>query len=312
MRVLLLVSTAPDSGIYTYSHFLAEQLKAKGITVDMDLPRHISYDIIHVQNAFPTNLLAARTMFPTAKIIYTTQMTESELMGMVPEPLIWMAKSYLKILYRASSAIISSSPKITKELTSHSALAKKVFFIPGAIDTTVFAPDADAGKKFRAKWKLSGKVVASVASIHVRKGIFDFAEISRQLPQYTFMWIGKIPDIQTLERKAELEELVKHPPSNLLFPGVLSQKELVSAYNAADLFLFPSYAETFGFVTVEAACCGLPVLIRGLDEHEMFSDFAEFFSSNEDCRKKAVKILEDSHFRKSLCKKYLDAREKYN
>lgn len=32
-------------------------------------------------------------------------------------------------------------------------------------------------------------------------------------------------------------------------------------YRAADLFLFPGHAEGFGLVAVEAAACGLPVLM---------------------------------------------------
>ena len=40
----------------------------------------------------------------------------------------------------------------------------------------------------------------------------------------------------------------------------VSAEELLAAYQAADLFVFPSVAEGFGQVLLESLACGLPVL----------------------------------------------------
>jgi glycosyltransferase involved in cell wall biosynthesis len=42
--------------------------------------------------------------------------------------------------------------------------------------------------------------------------------------------------------------------------GYVSDEELVSLYSAADLFLFPTLWEGFGFPVLEAMSCGLPVI----------------------------------------------------
>jgi glycosyltransferase involved in cell wall biosynthesis len=44
------------------------------------------------------------------------------------------------------------------------------------------------------------------------------------------------------------------------FPGFMRGDELVRAYRAADVFLFPSTTETFGLVALEAMACGVPVI----------------------------------------------------
>jgi glycosyltransferase involved in cell wall biosynthesis len=43
------------------------------------------------------------------------------------------------------------------------------------------------------------------------------------------------------------------------FTGVMTQAELATLYNAADVFVFPSRTDTFGLVLLEAMACGCPV-----------------------------------------------------
>ncbi len=53
------------------------------------------------------------------------------------------------------------------------------------------------------------------------------------------------------------------------FTGVLRGEDVVDAYNAADIFVFPSQSESFGLAPLEAMACGLPVVapyVGGLRE----------------------------------------------
>jgi glycosyltransferase involved in cell wall biosynthesis len=43
------------------------------------------------------------------------------------------------------------------------------------------------------------------------------------------------------------------------FRGVLDQDELARTYASSDVFVFPSKADTFGLVMLEALACGTPV-----------------------------------------------------
>lgn len=55
--------------------------------------------------------------------------------------------------------------------------------------------------------------------------------------------------------EAQLKE--RHP--HVRWVGLLPRPELAKLYAAADVFVFPSHADTFGLVMVEAMACGTPV-----------------------------------------------------
>jgi len=47
---------------------------------------------------------------------------------------------------------------------------------------------------------------------------------------------------------------------NVIFPGLVSEKELIHLYNAAMIFIFPSLYEGFGLPPLESMRCGTPVV----------------------------------------------------
>ncbi len=58
------------------------------------------------------------------------------------------------------------------------------------------------------------------------------------------------------------EETIKSLPKNIIgIKKTDNQVELAKIYTAADIFLNPSYVETFGMVTIEALACGTPIIV---------------------------------------------------
>jgi glycosyltransferase involved in cell wall biosynthesis len=57
-----------------------------------------------------------------------------------------------------------------------------------------------------------------------------------------------------------LKTMMKESPSNVLFTGFKTGRELSELYAAGDVFVFPSGSETFGNVVYEAFASGLPVI----------------------------------------------------
>jgi glycosyltransferase involved in cell wall biosynthesis len=62
-----------------------------------------------------------------------------------------------------------------------------------------------------------------------------------------------LADVERMVRKEEVAERVR-------FVGAVDESDLVDYYNAADACVFPSIAEGFGIVALEAMACRAPVI----------------------------------------------------
>lgn len=119
-------------------------------------------------------------------------------------------------------------------------------------------------QKFREYFKLSPdqKVIICVGLFFERKGIIDFVEIAKKMPDYTFIWFGHVP-MYSIPRN--IRKIVKEDhPENVLFPGYIRGEIIEGAYSGADLFFFPSYEETEGIVVLEALASKQNVLVRDI------------------------------------------------
>lgn len=96
--------------------------------------------------------------------------------------------------------------------------------------------------------------VLCVARLTVIKGVREFIEVAKRLPQITFVLVGTGP----LESYAK-ESAAAYP--NLIFLGSVDYKRLHLYYNISDILCIPSqYEEGFGRVATEAVACGSPVV----------------------------------------------------
>lgn len=122
--------------------------------------------------------------------------------------------------------------------------------IHNGINTEVFKPSSD--KVFRIKYSLENKfILLGVAtSWGLKKGLYDFIELSKLLKtDYQIVLVG-------LSRK-QIEQL----PDNILgIERTESVKELAEIYSASDVFVNPTYEDSFPTTNLESLACGTPVI----------------------------------------------------
>ena len=118
------------------------------------------------------------------------------------------------------------------------------------INTDIFKPTP--GNQ-RQQYGMEGKkILLGVASVwDARKGLRDFVALSKMLDDsYQIVLIGL--------NEAQIGEL---PERILGLPRTNSMTELAQWYTAADIFVFPSYEETFGMTAMEARACGTEAVV---------------------------------------------------
>ena len=313
MKVLFVVNEKPDSGISVYSNMVAKEL-GKKIFVSIDNELSADYDLIHVHSARPDALVKIKSMHPYTSIVATTHVTSGEINGLVPDFLLSYIDAGLISFYRTCDKVFATSPHIFRQLEKDSSLKKKLVFLPNPVDVEKFSnPGKQHLVSFKKKFGIpfDKKIVLFVGSIQYRKGIFDFVETAKKMPEYSFVWVGKVPEIPYLKHADKIKKIVeKNNVKNLFFTGALFGKELASAYHASDLFWMPSFSETFGLVVVEAAACGKLILIRDLPIKEMFKEFIATYSG--DAAEKISDMLENqkkyAHLKKEMKKAVLKFR----
>lgn len=89
-----------------------------------------------------------------------------------------------------------------------------------------------------------------VGRLSLEKGLGSLRAVLQALPQAQLALVGDGPARRQLE--AQFAGLP------VRFTGALQGQELAQAYASADVFVFPSLAESFGLVVLEAMASGLP------------------------------------------------------
>ncbi|MBE6606577.1 MAG: glycosyltransferase [Ruminococcaceae bacterium] len=126
---------------------------------------------------------------------------------------------------------------------------KPVAVINNGIDTDIFKPTES---DFRKKHDLSDKkIVLGVASAWGRtKGLYDFIKLSEMLDDsFKIVLVGL-----TEKQKESL------PPKILGITRTNNTTELAKIYTAADIFVNPTYQDTFPTVNLEAISCRTQVI----------------------------------------------------
>jgi glycosyltransferase involved in cell wall biosynthesis len=204
-------------------------------------------------------------------------------------------KRYPKI-YRKFDHLITISKPCHEEVTAM-VPEMPVTFIPNGVNREFFKRDKEKRAAFRKMYNIPDdqEIVLSVAQLTPRKGLYDFLALARMFPEKTFVWVGGFPYGALSKDWMRIRRLKREYSDNVIYPGYV--RDIISPYSAADVFLMPSYAETFGLVILEALSCGLPVIARDIPEfHDVFGDHILFFQTREEIST----LLQDRH-RLSSC-----------
>lgn len=163
--------------------------------------------------------------------------------------------------------VVLTPTEYSRRLLESYGLKKPVYSISNGVDTSFFRPDPSLRPVFRKRYGIQEgqKAVVSVGHMIARKGLPEFLDLARKLPDARFLWFGWT-DPRLVPQ--EIREALDNAPSNVSFPGYVDRERLQEAYCGADAFAFLSREETEGIVVLEALACGVPALLRDIPVYD--------------------------------------------
>jgi len=200
--------------------------------------KEVQPDFIHIATEGPVGFFARwwceRNHIPYNTSYHTDFAKFLKTMYHVPECLTYW---YLRWFHKNSHRVLVTTKTICQDLESHG-FERMVIWTRGVRrDIEPSVPWCDNRKK---------PMVLNVGRVSAEKGLIELIPLQ---DKYTLVIVGDGP---FMLRAKELLPAAK-------FVGYKQGQELVDYYNQADVFVFPSRADTFGLVMIEAMAQGCPV-----------------------------------------------------
>ncbi len=186
-----------------------------------------------------------------------------------PEALTPLPRLYRRLSYprsaRLADAIIINSESLRAEVQKYLEVDPgKLKLIPEAVDHDLFQPgDAAAARAHIASYGVTKPFVLFVSSLWpyknceglLRAWALARAELGGR--QLAIVGAGRYEEYVDSLRALAAELGIA---SDVVFVGGVKLAETVRFYQAADVFVYPSFNETFGLPILEAMACGCPVV----------------------------------------------------
>lgn len=186
-----------------------------------------------------------------------------------PQAFRWRQRQKARIIYSASAHrathVITVSEHSKRDIIHYYGISPgKISVIPDGVDTQVFRPIRDPLPLRQWRFERLGADVPFVMyagkpsrrrNLPALIEAFGQLKRSQKLPHKLVLVGMALPGspIETAITHAGLE-------SEVVSIGYASHSELAIAYNAADLFVYPSSYEGFGMPVLEAMACGTPAI----------------------------------------------------
>lgn len=213
-------------------------------------------------------------------------------------------------MYRKADVIITPTEYSKSLIQAYKGVNCPVYAISNGIMLDDYKYEPDKALKFEEYFKIESnkKIVICAGLYFERKGIRDFFEIARQMPDVQFIWFGYLKPFMT---QLKILKAIKKRPANVIMPGYVDIEVLRGAFMKADAFLFLSHEENEGIAVLEALASKLPVIVRDIGvfkgwlEHkvnvlkgntiEEFKDDLEYVFNNDmtEITENAYKVVEE-------------------
>ena len=221
-----------------------------------DICRHWNADILHSTYVSPLHV-------PCASVVSVHDISFKHFPEFFsPKDKLLFATLLPYSLRRADAVLTLSQHAKSEIVTAYSFLQDRIFVAGGAprsLFRKIASQERDA--ELFAEKGIRDDYLLAVGNLQPRKNLLRlikaFSLISEQFPKLQLVIVGKAQ-----WQASAVYELVTslNLGDAVCFTGYVSDEQLLTLYNQARVFIYPSLYEGFGLPVVEAMACGTPVI----------------------------------------------------
>lgn len=232
------------------------------------LNKGTNYDIIHSHTIEPRNYFKLkRSKSPTIAYVHFLPDTLDGSIKL-PKPLFKIFKKYIIKYYKTADYLVVVNPSFKKDMIEAGLDENKIKYIPNFVSREMFFKKSKNEINSIRKSMGIGKndfVVLGAGQVQNRKGVLDFVEVAKKLPDVTFIWAGGFSFDALSDGHNKLKKIMDNPPTNVKFLGIVPRENMNDIFNISDVLFLPSYNELFPMTILEAVNTETPILLRDLD-----------------------------------------------
>lgn len=232
-----------------------------------------------------------------------------------------LGKVYSRFMLNKVKA--KASRVLTISQSTKDDLVKYFNFKPEKIEVTYIGVDSifkkvnepEAIDNLKRKLKIRGPLLLFIGLNKYHKNIQTLLESVKILKQKKRDFTLVLGGIKTNSRNIEITANEMGISDRIRILSYMDDTTMLYLYNAADIFILPSFYEGFGLPPLEAMACGTPVIVSNCSSLPEVVDDAGILidpREPEEIVAGVEKILDDSEFREDLISRGFDQVRKFS
>ena len=147
----------------------------------------------------------------------------------------------------------------------------------------------------------------------MRKGVLEFIDLAKKMPDIQFVWAGDFAFKGISEGRKEIMEHMDELPTNVHFLGLVERNRMNEFFNMGDVMLQLSFEELFPMTILESMNANIPLLLRDLREYRPIL-FDYYLKGNSQVQFQEIlrQLQQDEAFYQEACEKSKKGEQFYS
>jgi len=223
---------------------------------------------------------------------------------------------FSRLALKFTDRIIAITPWELRFIKEYGGDEKKIRIIPNGIAKEFFKKIKK--NNFRKKYniKKEKKIVLFFGRLNITKGPDKFVEIAKLIlkKRKDIIFIIRGPDEGMKEK---IKKMIGNERRILMLSETRNRKEIIEMYQAADVYVLPSYREGLPLTLFEAMASGLPIVaspVNGVpfEMKEPENGFLVKYGDNKKFAEKIQQIIDDKKLAKKISYNNLKKAKNYD